>query len=187
MTTNPTDDLTLDAATEILRRRIEQIDRDRGHQPEFLAMAREDAEAAREEALAAEPWADCWTALPMTDADTGELTGMMALPSVNGKELWGARAAFDFLDAGEDREAIEKVLSRYFSALDGNTEHLFFVFSAALCTIAEHVVPAMLDKLENEASDYRSRVLLADAAANAWRTRAGDDLREPGDHEGGDQ
>lgn len=183
MTTNPTtpdslDDLDLltASATEILRRRIEQIDRDRGHQPEFLAMARENAEAARQEALADEPWADCWAALPMTDADTGEMTGMMALPSINGKELWGARAAFDFLDAGEDREAIEEVLSRYFSALDGNIEHLFFVFSAALCTIAEHVVPAMLEKLENEASDYTSRVLLADAAANAWRTRAADGL-----------
>lgn len=193
MTTNPTNpslednDLLSTTATEILRRRIEQIERDRGHQPEFLAMAREDAETAREEALAAEPWADCWKAIPMTDAGTGEMTGMMALPTIEGKELWGARAAFDFLDAGEDREKIEEVLSRYFSALDGNTEHLFFIFSAALCTIAEHVVPAMLDKLEHDASDYRSRVLLADAAANAWRTRAGDGLREPGGHEGGEK
>ncbi|GAB3228218.1 hypothetical protein [Mycolicibacterium hippocampi] len=149
-------------------------------------MAREDADTAREEALVAEPWADCWKALPMTDADTGELTGMMAIPTIDGKELWGARAAFDFLDAGDDREAVEEVLSRYFSALDGNIEHLFFVFSAALCTIAEHVMPPMLDKLEQEASDYRSRILLADAAANAWRTRASDDLRGRDDHEGED-
>ena len=187
MTTDHTDsalDDTISAATDILRRRIMQIDRDRGHQPEFLEMAREDAVQARQEALNAEPWADCWTAIPMTDADSGELTGMMSLPTIDGKELWGTRLAFDILDAGEDREQVEEVLSRYFTALDGNTEHLFFIFSAALCTIAEHVVPTMLDKLEREASDYRSRILLAEAAANAWRTRA-TALRGRDDHAAG--
>lgn len=190
MTTDHTDstlddlDDTIGSATEILRRRIEQIDRDRGHQPEFLAMAREEAAEARRKALKDEPWADCWNAIPTADADTGEIMGMMALPTIDGKELWGTRLAFDILDAGEDREQIEEALGRYFTALDGNTEHLFFIFSAALCTVAEHVVPAMLDKLEREASDYRSRVLLADAAANAWRARA-TDLRGQDDHAGG--
>jgi hypothetical protein len=171
--TNTTGNEELITSTlDLLRRQIEETDRARGLQSELLGKVRGDAETARQEALATEPWADCWSALPMTDAGTGELTGMMSLPTVDGKELWGARAAFDFLDAGEDREAVQGVLSRYFSALDGNVEHLFFVFSAALCTIAEHVVPAMLDKLENEASDYTSRVLITEAAANAWRTRA---------------
>ncbi|WP_418602463.1 hypothetical protein [Mycolicibacterium sp. SCSIO 43805] len=189
MTTDHTDstlDDTVSTATDILRRRIEEIERDRGHQPEFLEMAREEAEQARQEALKAEPWADCWNAIPTTDAETGEMIGMMSLPTIDGKELWGTRLAFDILDAGDDRSQIEEVLGRYFSALSGNTEHLFFVFSAALCTIAEHVVPAMLDKLEREASDYRSRILLADAAANAWRTRA-NDLRGHDDHAAGGQ
>lgn len=172
MTTTPNMDEAMTAATDILRRRIEELDRARGHQPELLAMARADIDTAREAALTDEPWADCWKAVPMTDAETGEMTGMMSIPTIDGKELWGARAAFDFLDAGTDRDRIEDTLSRYFSALDGNIEHLFFVFSAALCTVAEHVVPAMLHKLENQASDWTSRVMLAEAAANAWRTRA---------------
>ena len=167
-------DAAVEAAHDILRRRADELEQAKATQPERLTATREEADQAREECLAAEPWAECWTAIPMTDLDNGELSGMMALPSIDGKEMWGCRAAFDFLDAGPDREAVDTVLNRYFVALDGNIEHLFFVFSAALCTIAEYVMPALLDTLEHQASDYETRVRLADASRNAWAARVND-------------
>lgn len=179
MTKHMTDDefnaVVAEASASLDRTRalIAAIDQARDSQPERLSAARLLAAHAREETLADEPWSEMWTAHPMTDM-AGELTGMMALPNIDGKELWGTRVAFDFLDAAGDQELVEATLDRYFSALDGNIEHLFFIFSSALCTIAEHVMPAILDKLEHQASDYDSRVLFADAARNAWATRLND-------------
>lgn len=154
------------------REMLARIEESREEQPTKLAAVRAETDNARSDALAAEPWAECWSALPLHDPATGEMTGLMALPSIDGKELWGARAAFDFLDAGADSERIDECMNRYFTALEGNTEHLFLVFAAALTTISEHVVPMMLDNLESHASDYVSRVLLAEGARNAWKTRA---------------
>ncbi|CQD11925.1 hypothetical protein BN1232_02249 [Mycobacterium lentiflavum] len=158
------------SAAERIREQIAAIERAKASQPERLAKARADADGARSKCLADEPWSESWSAIPTTDFN-GQLTGMMALPSIDGKELWGTRAAFDFLDAGADPDRIDEVLNRYFTALDGQTEHLFFVFSAALTTIAQYVVPMMLDDLEQHGSNYDARVLLADAARNAWATR----------------
>lgn len=163
---------------EQMRQRIKDIEQSRDEQPVKLAAARAAAEDARTRTLNEEPWGEAWSAIPTTDLN-GELNGMMALPSIDGKELWGARCAFDFLDANGDRERIEEVLNRYFTALDANVEHLFFVFSSALCTIAEHVMPMLLENLEEYASDYVSRYLLADAARNAWATRLHNNLADP--------
>ncbi|CDM76129.1 hypothetical protein [Mycobacterium marinum] len=173
-TTNPANSTTIDSAVtiagDILRRRVEEIEAARATQPRRLAEARAKAAVECAATLEEEPWTDAWAACPVTDLD-GSLSGMMALPSIDGKELWGCRLAYDILDAGTDRARVEHVLDRYFSALDGKIEHLFLVFSAALCTIAENVVPEMLRVIEDHASRYDMRVTLAEAAANAWRVR----------------
>lgn len=193
MTTNHIDPFSAEAdailadaeiCAEPLRNYILAVEHARDTQPDRLAATRVMAAQARTETLAAEPWADMWSAHPMTDMD-GELTGMMALPNIDGKELWGARVAFDFLDATGDENRVKDCLDRYFTATEGNVEHLFFIFSSALCTIAEHVMPALLENLEKQASDYDSRVLFADAARNAWATRLNDPRGSLADPDGG--
>ena len=54
-TTEPTDEHVLESATDILRRRIDEMERSRDEQPARLAKARSDAEEARGWALIEEP------------------------------------------------------------------------------------------------------------------------------------
>jgi multidrug resistance efflux pump len=139
MTTTPIADMSteeISAAADQARAFIAHVEKSRDEQPARLAEMRAKAEQARADALEAEPWLDCLRAFPTADAQTGEMTGMLGYPSIDGKELWGCRAAYDFMDAGADRDRIDAVLNRYFTVLNGNIEHLFLVFSAALCTIA---------------------------------------------------
>jgi hypothetical protein len=76
---------------------------------------------------------------------------------------------------------VQETFDEYFSMVR-EPDHLFLVAFAALDTIANHVIPALLDTLEHQASDYNSRVRLADAARNAWTARVNDlrgTAREP--------
>jgi hypothetical protein len=67
-----------------LRELIARLERSREEQPARLAQARKQAEMERKGALAAEPWDELLSALP-TYGPHGELTGMMALPSIDGQ------------------------------------------------------------------------------------------------------
>jgi hypothetical protein len=111
------------------------------------------------------------SALPTYGPD-GELTGMMALPSIDGKKLFRTRLAFDLLGCCDDEDQVD-TLYDYFSMVKG-TGHLFLVAFAALSVVANHVVPQMLEVIEDQASNWDVRVTLADAARNAWAARVKD-------------
>jgi patatin-like phospholipase/acyl hydrolase len=108
MSTHPIDDMSLDqldtatqAAKDILRRRIAQIELSRDEQPERLARARQQADEARGWALIEEPWEYNVAALPTRNSE-GERTGdSLTLPNITAKETYGARLAFDMLDCGD--------------------------------------------------------------------------------------
>jgi hypothetical protein len=184
MTTNETDltpeqmDEALSAARVILRRRVDELEQAQAAQPARLIEARAKAEAARKQALAEEPWTDVMTGFP-TYTGGGDLSGMLPMPTIEGKELFGTRLAFDLLGCCEDEAHVKETFDEYFSMVR-EPDHLFLVAFAALDTIANHVMPALLDTLEHQASDYDSRVRLADAARNAWTARV-NDLRGPTD------
>jgi hypothetical protein len=186
MTTNETDltleqmDETLSAARLILRRRVDEIEQAQAAQPARLIEARAKAEAARAEALAEEPWTSVMTGFPTVNLD-GELTGMLPMPTIDGKELFGTRLAFDLLGCCADEAHVKEKFDEYFSMVR-EPDHLFLVAFAALDTIANHIVPALLNTLEHQASDFDARVRLADAARNAWTARV-NDLRGSTDEE----
>lgn len=161
-------------AQAILRRRIEGIEQSRGAQPERLAKARSDADEARGWALIEEPFHEQLTAIRAVDGPTA-----LALPNFTAKELWGARLAFDLLDAGEDFDQVDTVMSRLFATVNGDTGLAFLITSAALSTIASLVVPQLLDEIEQSGSNYDVRVGLAEARARAWHGRLAE-LREDG-------
>lgn len=154
------------------RRVLDRLEKARDEQPSRLTEAREQAERARVAAIAAEPWSAVMTGLPTYSAD-GELAGMLPMPTIESKELFGTRLAFDLLGCCANEAQVEETLNEYFSMVK-EPDHLFLVAFAALDTIANHVMPALLDTLELQASDYDSRVRLADAARNAWAARAND-------------
>lgn len=162
------------AAVQEARERIKQIDQARNNQPALLAKARSEADEARGWSLIEEPWASLITALPAYNS-AGERTGnSLVLPSIIAKELFGARLAFDMLDAGldsEDPDRIEAVKNRYFTELQGDSGLLFLVCMAALDTIASLIVPQMVDELETRASNYDVRVMLAEARTKSWNGR----------------
>lgn len=175
------DDETIAAglsAADRLRAQIAALERARDEQPEKLAAARREAAAAREQALAQEPWSELMTAVPSVDAD-GNLHGMLAIPTIDGKELMGVRLAFDLLGCCANEEEVDEVLSDYFSWVR-EPDHMFLVVSAALTTIVSHVVPQMLDDLEQQGSNWTARLLLAEAARNAWEGRIGQYRDDPG-------
>lgn len=185
---SPEADAILDAATTRLsqaRALLADIEKARDEQPELLAQARSEADEARGWALIEEPWHTLITALPAHDAHGKRTGGSLTLPSITAKELFGARLAFDMLDAGEDHDRLEEVKNRYFSELKGDTGLLFLVFAAALDTVASLVVPQMLEDLENRASNYDARVLLAQARTKAWNGRVSE-LSGPHDLAAGD-
>jgi hypothetical protein len=53
-------------------------------------------------------------------------------------------------------------------------DHLFLIAFAALSVIANHVIPQMLEVIEDQASNWDVRVTLAEAARNAWAARVND-------------
>lgn len=165
MTTNP--EIDLDA----LRSAISAMEVAKEAQPQAIAAALTHRDQLRTDSLAAEPWIDLLRAIPTVD-ERGDLTGMMSFPSIDAKELMGCRLAFDLAaDAGDPTE----VLSRYFSILNGDIEHVMIVQAAALCTLIEGLVRPLLDELERSASNYEARTNVAKAAENAWSVRLTED------------
>lgn len=162
-----TDDY-LRLTAEALRARLDDMERARTTQPERLAMARAQAEDERIKSLAAEPWSDFVTGIPTVD-----FSGMLALPTIDAKEVFGTRLAFDLLGCCADEDQVAETLREYFK-MTGDPGHMFLVCAAALETIADHVMPALLDTLEHQTGDYDARVRLADAARKAWTARVAD-------------
>jgi hypothetical protein len=166
------DNLLDERGLEAVRELIKNIEEVKQSQPARLAEARVRADTERQKALAAEPWSEMVTGLPTVGLE-GELTGMLPMPTIDGKELFGTRLAFDLLSCCVDEEQVAQTLRDYLKMIR-DPGHMFLVCAAALDTIANHVMPALLDTLEHQASDYEARVRLADAARNAWAARVGD-------------
>ena len=156
------------------RAMLAAIEKARDEQPQRLAAARTAADEARGWSLIEEPWHTLITALPTYSPDGRRTGGALSLPSITAKELFGARLAFDMLDAGDDPDRLDAVKNRYFGELQGDTGLLFLVCMAALDTVASLIVPQLLEELETDASNYDVRVMLAEARAKAWRGRVSD-------------
>jgi hypothetical protein len=164
------------AVIKQLEAQIAAMKRARENQPERLAQARSDADEARGWSLIEESWESQITAVPAYNSD-GERTGdALTIPNLTAKELWGTRLCFDAIDCGDDDDQIDEVFHRYFAMVNGDTGLAFLLFSSALRTVATLVVPQLLDVIENQASDYDMRVMLAGARVKAWNGRV-DDLR----------
>lgn len=180
MTTTP--ERTAEEADNIIaaaRAHIAAIEAARDTQPERLAKARSEADEARGWALIEEPWSTLVSSVTSVDGRAS-----LTLPSITAKELMGARLAFDVLDAGgRDDDTLDEVQNRYFTELGGDTGVLYLVCMAALNTIADLVVPQMLEDLEARASNYDARFMLAEARAKAWNGRVSE-LRGPHDRTG---
>ena len=112
------------------------------------------------------------SAVPTYGPD-GELTGMMALPSTDGQDLFGTRLAFDLLGCCDGEEQVADTLIKY-RRMVKDPGHVFLVAFAALEVIANYVVPELLGVIEDHASNWDVRVNLADAARNAWAGRVND-------------
>lgn len=151
-----------------LREQLCRLQLARATQPERLSKARQEAEEARQWAQIEEPWkAQC--------AEVSSVDGSMSLtvPNWIGKEVFGARLAFDILDCGDDIDRQNSVLSSYFAMVDGDPTQAMMLWWSALTTIATTVVPMMLDEIETHASNYEARILLAQARTKAWSERVG--------------
>jgi hypothetical protein len=161
-------DEEMQASTAAIRKAVAAMEHAQATQPQRPAEASARANAAREECLASESWDDAWTVVPTTDLDGG-INGVLCMPSIDAKEIWGTRLAFDLLrSAGRDDQA-DETLNDYF-VMVGEPGHMFLVCAAALKVIAKFVVPEMLDEIEQRGGNWDDRVLLAEAAENAWRT-----------------
>lgn len=163
--------LSLSPSVDQLRQVITQIEQDRDSQPERLREMRAQARQARAETLAVEPWGSVLTAAPTFTGD-GDLEGMLAFPTITAKEMFGTRLAFDLSTCTDDKD-VNEVLVTYFDAV-GEPDHMMVVATAALSTMALHVLPALLEIAEHKASNYNVRVNLADSARNAWAKRIRD-------------
>jgi hypothetical protein len=149
-----------------LEEKIRRIQESRADQPERLAKARVDADEARGWSLIEEPWEGQCEEIASLNTDS-----WMTLPNILAKELWGARLCFDILDCGDDFDRIDEVQARYFSTVGGDPGQMMLLAMSALSTIASLVVPQMVDEIEQRASNYDTRVMLAEARAKAWRGR----------------
>jgi hypothetical protein len=172
-----TDEELLDAAESAARRRLEDlkaaiaaIESARASQPERLKEMRTRAEIARDKAWRDEPWDSLWSALPGIDRETGELSGMLALPSIDAKELFGTRLAFDLAAYAGDEASVDGIVDWYFSAVK-STDHMFLIGMSALKALALYVLPILLEIAEEKASNWDVRVNLSDAARNVWEQR----------------
>jgi hypothetical protein len=65
-------------------------------------------------------------------------TGMLGLPSIDAKELFGTRLAFDLLGRCDNVDQVADTLSDYFEMIR-EPEHAFLVAFAALKVIAKYV------------------------------------------------
>jgi hypothetical protein len=175
MTNNstPTDAMTLDdmdraveTATQILRRRIDEMEAAKTSQPDRLVKARSDAEEARGWALLEETLDGQIKSLTSVDGDAS-----LSLPNMLARELWGARLAFDLLDCGDDFDEIDAVIGRLFTAAGGDPGVTMVIMSAALSTTAALIVPQLLEEIETRGSNWDERVRLCEARAKAWRGR----------------
>lgn len=151
------------------RQLLAQIEEAQREQPAKLADMRRRAAIESDRCRVEEPWLDHVSAIPsyMTDGEVTELHGMLAMPSIAAKEIWGCRLAFDVVST--DRPAND-VIADYFNDIR-DPEHLMLVFAAAIDTLADHIIKPMIETVETHAGDYEQRVRLADAARNAWAAR----------------
>lgn len=163
------------SAVDRIREQIAAMEEAKACQPERLAKARVDADEARGWSLIEEPWEGQCQEIGSLNTDS-----WMTLPNILAKELWGARLCFDILDCGDDFDRIDEVQARYFSTVGGDPGQMMLLAMSALSTIASLVVPQMVDELEQHASNYDTRVMLAEARAKAWRGRVAK-LRETQD------
>jgi hypothetical protein len=170
---NDIDPSDTQAVIKQLEDQIAAMERAREDQPERLAKARSDAEESRGWALIEEPLNGQVKSLASIDG-----TASLSFPNITARELWGARLCFDLLDCGDDFDQIDEVISRLFSAANGDTGIAMVIMSAALSTIASLVVPQLLDEIEHSGSNYNERVRLAEARAKAWNGRVSE-LRGP--------
>ncbi|CAN5150582.1 hypothetical protein BH09ACT8_BH09ACT8_59140 [soil metagenome] len=173
MTTNHTDEESDRmiaeglSAVDRMRQRIAAMEKEREEQPSRLAAARNAADAAREATVEAEPWVDNLNIIP-TQSESGDLNGMASFPGIEAKEIWGSRLLFDLLGCTDNDDEINDVLGRYFTLLNGDTDHLFLIMSGALVTAADTVIPMLLKDIEDYGNNYGARVYLAEAARKSW-------------------
>jgi|GEM_PF-5886415 len=163
--------LSLSPSADQLRLVIAQIEEDRASLPARLHNMQAEARQARVDTLEAEPWSSLLTAAPTFSRD-GDLHGMLAFPTITAKEMFGTRLAFD-VSTCADEEDVNDVLQGYLDAV-GDPDHMMLVATAALSTMALHILPILLEIAEQKASNYTVRVNLADAARNAWSKRIRD-------------
>ena len=150
------------AAIEEMRAQLAAIEKAKEEQPARLAKARADADVARGWSLIEEPFETQFKTISSTDGTTS-----LSLLNITARELWGARLCFDLLDCGDDYDAIDTVISRMFSTVNGDTGIAMVVMSAALSTIAGLVVPELLYEIEHSGSNWDERVRLCEARAKA--------------------
>jgi hypothetical protein len=112
--------------------------------------------------------------VPGFNPETGELTGMLAMPSIDAKELFGTRLAFELASNAGDGDKVDDIANWYFGEVH-SPEHMFLVAMAALKTLALYVLPSLLEMAEEGANCWNYRVMLADAARNAWEQRINSD------------
>lgn len=170
---------TVHATVSQLRQYIDELEADRQSQPARLAEMLAAARKAREETLKAEPWNTVLDAFPTITRD-GELAGVLAVPHLVGKSMFGTRLAFDIASAAGDEAAVMEVLNEYFDIVR-EPDNLMLVATDALKTFALHVLPILLEIAEERASNWNVRVNLADAARNAWAKRISDFEEPDGD------
>jgi hypothetical protein len=113
--TDDTDDIVSRGA-ELARKVLADIDEGMRTQPVRLAQARARADDERIKALAAEPWADVVTGLPTVSRD-GDLTGMLPMPTMVGKEVFGTRLAFDLLAHCDNEERVSEIMNDAFAMI----------------------------------------------------------------------
>jgi hypothetical protein len=167
----------LTETAEEARQFIAYVEKTRDEQPQRLAQARAEADEAREQSMLIEPWAEQLTALRAHRRDGQPTAEMLILPNMSAKEMFGGRLAFDALDCADDDsgERINDVLTRLFTMVGGDTGQAMLILASALDTIASHVMPTLLDQIEQHASNWEVRVTLAEARTNAWRASLTDE------------
>lgn len=130
------------------------------------------AEAEKQKALAAEPWAEVASGLPAFNSQDEPISSEQAY-TAGGIELFGVRLALDIVGGCTDQCQVEEKLDEWFSMI-GDPGHLRLVVRAALEVIGNYLVPALCHGLDQGAAEDEARVLLADAAHSAWAARVRD-------------
>ena len=83
----------IESGAAAARKLLADLERARDEQPAILAKMRDEAEEERDRCRVEEPWMDTVGAIPSYVDNDGvaELHGMMSMPSIAGKEVWGCR------------------------------------------------------------------------------------------------